>query len=292
MYNSIFGFKEKFTILSKVTGYCINKRNIVKNKVFLISFVSFFIFVSFNFFLPYKYKVKKIVIDAGHGGKNWGTTGKISKEKTIALAISEKLGKIIKEKIEDVEIIFTRSDDTFIGLDERADIANKNSADLFVSIHCNSSGRSRATDVHGTETWVMGVNKLASNLEVAKRENSVILMEDNYAEKYEGYDPNSPASNILFSLYQNAHVENSLKLADNIESQFKHHIGKNSRGVKQGPFLVLHKSYMPSVLVEVGFLTNPQEEKELNDDLKQTYIASAIYRAIRDYKNDVESTNE
>ncbi len=232
------------------------------------------------------------MIDAGHGGKNWGTTGNISKEKNVALAISKKLGKIMKENIADVEIIFTRTDDTFIGLNERAEIANKNDADLFVSIHCNSSGKNKASHVNGTETWVMGMNKMASNLEVAKRENSVILMEENYEEKYEGYDPDSPASNILFSLYQNAHVENSLNLAAKIENQFKNKIGKNSRGVKQGPFLVLHKSYMPSVLVEVGFLTNPKEEKELNDDLKQTYIATAIYRAIREYKKQVESSNE
>ena len=250
------------------------------------------VFGSFNVFNTYKYRVKKIVVDAGHGGKNWGTTGRLSKEKHIALAISKKLGTILSEKMGGVEIILTRNNDTFIGLDERAEIANKNNADLFVSIHCNSSGSKRVQYVRGTETWVMGMNKIASNLDVAKRENSVILLEENYEEKYEGYDPDSPASNILFSLYQDAYLENSLRLAEKIEYQFKNRVGKNSRGVKQGPFLVLHKSYMPSVLVEVGFLTNPQEEKELNDDLKQTYIASAIYRAIRDYKNDVESLSE
>lgn len=264
----------------------------MRNKIVVLSLGTLLIFGSFNVFNTFEYRVKKIVIDAGHGGKNWGTTGKVSKEKNISLAISKKLGKILSEKMSGVEIILTRNNDTFIGLDERAEIANKNSADLFVSIHCNSSGKNKSPHVKGTETWVMGMNKLSSNLDVAKRENSVILLEDNYDEKYEGYDPESPASNILFSLYQNAYLENSLKLAEKIEYQFENRVGKNSRGVKQGPFLVLHKSYMPSVLVEVGFLTNPQEEKELNDDLKQTYIASAIYRAIRDYKQEVESLSK
>jgi N-acetylmuramoyl-L-alanine amidase len=137
----------------------------------------------------------------------------------------------------------------------------------------------------------MGLHKSDGNLEVAKRENATILLEENYEEKYEGFDPESPESHILFSLYQNAYIGNSLKLAENIENQFKDRVGRNSRGVKQAGFVVLYKSSMPSVLVEVGFLSNNKEEKYLNDDLGQTYIASGIYRAIRDYKEDIESMN-
>lgn len=235
------------------------------------------------------YKVDKIIIDAGHGGKDGGTIGAVSKEKDVALKIALELGTIIKEYLPDVEIIFTRNNDTFIELDERANIANKNGADLFVSIHCNAVDYS--DKVKGTETWVMGLNKLEYNLNVSKRENSVILMEDNYTEKYEGFNPNDPGSHILFSLYQNAYLSNSLNLADKIEHQFKKRVGRNSRGVKQAPFVVLYKSSMPSVLVETGFLSNPSEERYLNDELGQTFIASGIFRAIRDYKVEIESMN-
>jgi len=235
------------------------------------------------------YKVNKIVIDAGHGGKDGGTSGAVSKEKDVALKIATELGTIIEEYLPDVEVIYTRSDDHFVELDERANIANKNGADLFVSIHCNAVGHSNR--VKGTETWVMGLHKSETNLNVAKRENSVILMEENYTEKYEGFDPNDPASHILFSLYQNAYLSNSLNLAEKIEFQFKKRVGRNSRGVKQAGFVVLYKSSMPSVLIETGFLSNPAEERYLNDDLGQTYIASGIFRAVRDYKVEIESMN-
>ncbi len=233
-----------------------------------------------------EYKVKKIVIDAGHGGKDSGTLGSFSQEKDVALEIALKLGDIINKYLDDVEVIYTRNDDTFIGLENRASIANKNGADLFISIHCNAVGNH---EVYGTESWVMGPHKTAGNLEVAKRENSVVLMEENYEETYGGFDPAAPESHILFSLYQNAYIGNSLKLAQNIEDQFKNRVGRHSRGVKQAGFLVLWKTSMPSVLVEVGFLSNKNEEKYLNDDLKQTYIASGIFRAFRDYKQEIES---
>ena len=137
----------------------------------------------------------------------------------------------------------------------------------------------------------MGLDKVAGNLEVAKRENRVILLEENYAENYEGFDPNSPESHILFSLYQNAYLDNSLRLAQKIEHQFKTRAGRRSRGVKQAPFWVLWKTSMPSVLVETGYLSNPDEEKDLNDKLKQSYIASGIFRAFRDYKQEIEAGN-
>ena len=235
------------------------------------------------------YRVQKVVIDAGHGGRDTGTTGRFSKEKEIALEIALELGKTIKRYLKDVEVVYTRTDDSFPSLVDRADLANKNGADLFISIHCNSAPYS--SRVYGTETYVMGLDKVAGNLEVAKRENRVILLEENYAENYEGFDPNSPESHILFSLYQNAYLDNSLSLAQKIEHQFKTRAGRRSRGVKQAPFWVLWKTSMPSVLVETGYLSNPAEEKDLNDKLKQSYIASGIFRAFRDYKQEIEAGN-
>lgn len=233
-----------------------------------------------------EYKVKTVVIDAGHGGKDSGTIGSFSQEKDVALEIALKLGNIINKYLDDVKVVYTRDDDTFIGLENRANIANKNNADVFISIHCNAVSKDY---VKGTETWVMGPHKTAGNFEVAKRENSVILMEKDYEERYEGFDPHSPESLILFSLYQNAYISNSLKLAQNIEHQFEKRVGRHSRGVKQAGFLVLWKTSMPSVLVETGFLSNVDEERYLNDDLKQSYIASGIFRAFRDYKNEIEA---
>ncbi|MBL0765142.1 N-acetylmuramoyl-L-alanine amidase [Marivirga atlantica] len=284
-----FRFVEFFTTLCKIILFKFNNRKIVKNITILSLLTGLLILGSFTNLNKPSYKVDRIVIDAGHGGKDGGTFGAISKEKDVALQIATELGTIIKEYLPDVEVIYTRADDNFIELDERANIANKNGADLFISIHCNAVEYSNK--VKGTETWVMGLHKSETNLNVAKRENSVILMEENYSEKYEGFDPNDPASHILFSLYQNAYLSNSLNLAEKIEFQFKKRVGRNSRGVKQAGFVVLYKSSMPSVLVETGFLSNPSEERYLNDDLGQTYIASGIFRAVRDYKVEIESMN-
>ncbi|RUA33490.1 MAG: N-acetylmuramoyl-L-alanine amidase [Bacteroidetes bacterium] len=261
----------------------------MKNITILFTLTLLMVLGSFTNLNKPSYKVDKVVIDAGHGGKDSGTRGVMSKEKDIALEIALELGDIIKEYLPDVEVIYTRTDDKFIELDERSNIANKNGADLFVSIHCNAVDYS--DKVHGTETWIMGLHKSETNLNVAKRENSVILMEDNYEEKYEGFDPNDPASHILFSLYQNAYLANSLKLAEKVEYQFDKRVGRHSRGVKQAGFVVLFKSSMPSVLIETGFLSNPKEERYLNDELGQTYIASGIFRAVRDYKVEIESMN-
>ncbi|MEO9477454.1 MAG: N-acetylmuramoyl-L-alanine amidase [Cyclobacteriaceae bacterium] len=235
-----------------------------------------------------KYKIRKVVIDAGHGGKDPGTHGAISKEKDIALNISKELGRIINENIPDVEVVFTRKDDSFPTLESRPELANKVGADLFISIHANWVGN---PNIHGTETYVMGVQNSGRNFEVAKRENSVILLEENYEARYDGFDPTSPESYILFSLTQSAYQERSLQLASMIEDQFKNRVGRRSRGVKQSSLWVLWNSAMPSVLVEVGYLSNPKEEKELNDELNQVYIASGIFRAFRDYKEEIESMN-
>lgn len=242
-----------------------------------------------------EFKVKTVVIDAGHGGKDPGTHGEYSKEKKIALTVALQLGEYINEYLPGVKVIYTRENDEFIELQERSKIANKNNSDLFISIHANalpaSVSHSRKQSIYGTETYVMGAQNTGRNFEVAKRENSVILLEDNYEEKYEGFDPSKPESYILFSLAQSAYQEQSLRLASNIETQFQTRAGRKSRGVKQSSLYVLWSTAMPSVLVEIGYLTNVKEEKDLNDQSIQANIASGIFRAFRDYKNDIESLN-
>ena len=234
------------------------------------------------------YKINRVVIDPGHGGKDPGTHGAISKEKDIALNISLELARIIRENLPEVEVILTRDDDSFPTLESRPQLANKKDADLFISIHANWVSNPK---IHGSETYVMGVQNSGRNFEVAKRENSVILLEDDYQTRYDGFDPNAPESYILFSLTQSAYQERSLRLAALIEEQFKTRVGRRSRGVKQSSLWVLWNSAMPSVLVEVGYLSNPKEERDLNDPLNQVYIASGMFRAFRDYKQELESMN-
>ncbi|MDF9801019.1 N-acetylmuramoyl-L-alanine amidase [Catalinimonas alkaloidigena] len=274
--------------MCKVIVCLSNNRSSVKNIILISCFSLLLVATTFNTAGVKQYRVKRVVIDPGHGGKDPGTHGLISKEKDVVLNIAHHLGRIIKENMDDVEVIFTRKDDSFPSLEERAAIANKNDADIFISIHANALPPGHE-NIHGTESYVMGAHTREGNLEVAKRENSVILMEENYEERYEGFDPLSPESHILFSLYQGAYLNNSLRLADKIERQFKERVGRRSRGVKQAGFWVLWRTSMPSVLVEVGYLTNPKEEKYLNDRLGQVYIASGIYRALRDYKEEIES---
>jgi N-acetylmuramoyl-L-alanine amidase len=182
--------------------------------------------------------------------------------------------------------VYTRKTDVFIELDERAAIANRRHADLFISVHCNA-GPSQS---HGTEVWTMGLHKTDANLSVAQRENSVILQEKDYQKRYSGFDPRSPQSHILFSLTQSAYITNSLRFAQRVDRQFRSSLGRSSRGVKQAGFLVLWKSAMPAVLIESGFLTNRAEEQYLNDKANQTYMAGAIYRAFREYKRELEGS--
>jgi N-acetylmuramoyl-L-alanine amidase len=259
----------------------------VRNIIVVSFLVVFFLLSSFSAFEKKDLTIRKVVIDAGHGGKDVGCNGKISKEADIALKIALELGATIEKNLPDTKVIYTRKNNTFIELIDRAGIANKNKADLFISIHCNAGPSS----AHGTETYTMGLHTSDGNLQVAKRENSVILQEANYKENYNGFEPNSPQSHILFSLYQSAYIDNSLRFASKVEEQFKQKVGRSSRGVKQAGFLVLWKSAMPSALIEVGFLTNPTEEKFLNDKTNQTYIASGIYRAFKEYKEELESMN-
>lgn len=228
-----------------------------------------------------------VVIDPGHGGKDPGAVGKTAKEKDIVLSVALKLGNLIKKNYPNVKVLYTRDKDVFVELSERANVANRNNADLFISIHVNSVDGN--TSSHGTETFVMGLHKNDANLAVAKRENSVILQEDNYSSKYDGFDPNDPESNIIFSLFQNAYSDQSLLLAASIEDEFKT-LKRYDRGVKQAGFLVLWKTAMPSILTELGFISNPDEEKYLKSDAGQTELAISIYNAFAKYKSQYDSS--
>ena len=234
------------------------------------------------------YILKTVVIDAGHGGHDHGCSGSSNKEKTVALNLALKLGVLIEQNYPDVKVVYTRKTDVFVELYERAAIANKNNADLFICIHCNANPSSSPS---GTETYVMGLHKTEANLNVAKRENDVILMENDYSQHYDGFDPNNPASHIIFSLNQHAFMEQSILFASSVEKYFKTNSKRTSRGVKQAGFLVLWKTAMPSVLIETGFLTNASEEKFLGSEAGQNSIAESIFYAFRDYKNDMENNS-
>ena len=234
------------------------------------------------------YKLKTVVIDAGHGGHDHGCSGASNNEKTLSLKMALKLGELIEKNYPDVKVIYTRKTDVFVELYERAAIANRNNADLFICIHCNANPSSSPS---GTETYVMGLHKTEANLNVAKRENDVILLESDYKQNYDGFNPNDPASHIIFSLNQHAFMEQSILFASSVEKYLKSHAKRSSRGVKQAGFLVLWKTAMPSVLIETGFLTNPGEEKFLGSEDGQTAVAESIFYAFRDYKNDMENSS-
>lgn len=264
--------------------------NKFKQKTLLFTLFLSTVYLPFSVFAQKKektYTVKKIVIDAGHGGKDSGCLGTHAKEKDIALNIALKVGNYITENIKGVEVIYTRKKDVFVELHERAAIANRNNADLFISIHCNALPNNKK--ISGTETYLMGVEQSKANLEVAQRENKSILLENNYSQNYDGFNPNDPQSHIIFSMYQNAHMEQSLKFAELVENEFKSRVGRKSRGVKQEGFIVIYKTAMPSILIETGFLSNTNEETYLNTDEGQSLIASGIYRAFKQYKKYAET---
>ena len=257
-------------------------------------FILFFLFLFLNFIIPNDVqaqkegKIKTVVIDAGHGGKDPGAIGKKSKEKDITLSVAKKTGEYIKQHCPDVNVVYTRSGDTFVSLLRRAQIANEKNADLFISIHCNANASPQPS---GVETFVMGEHRNAANLEVAKLENASILYEDNAEEDYGSFNPNSPEAYIMLNFFQSEYKNASLDFAEHIQNQLVKRVGRKDRGVQQAGFLVLYKTAMPSVLVEIGFLSNPNEENFLCSADGQTYIASALFRAFRDYKEAYEKEN-
>ncbi|MEZ5147428.1 MAG: N-acetylmuramoyl-L-alanine amidase [Bacteroidales bacterium] len=230
-------------------------------------------------------RINKVIIDAGHGGKDPGALGKNTKEKDIVLAVAQLTGKYIQENLTDVEVVYTRDSDEFIELHKRAQIANESGADVFISIHCNSNKSSKP---FGAETYVMGLHKSVENLEVAKTENAAIYFEDDYKTQYEGFNPDSDEDYIVLNMFQNASIDQSIELSAYVQNQFRERVGRKDRGVKQAGFWVLYKTTMPGILIELGFLSNPEEEKFLMSKEGQEYMASAIYRAFRDYKVEYE----
>jgi N-acetylmuramoyl-L-alanine amidase len=281
------------------TGFAVSKLNKIFSLRLLANISLIFVIFFCGSFLPPKskpYGLTKVVIDAGHGGHDSGCLGKKTKEKDVALGIALKLGKYIENHYPDVKVIYTRESDKFVELNERAEIANNAHADLFICIHCNSActfDRKKKkevcnTEIDGVESWVMGLNKSETNLEVSKRENEVILMEKDYTSKYDGFDPNSPEANIIFSLYQNTYLEQSLNMATLVQQQMKTN-GRGSRGVKQAGFLVLYKTSMPSILIETGFLSNDKEEKYLASTSGQDEMAMSIFKAFQQYKTSIEN---
>lgn len=232
-------------------------------------------------------KLRKVVIDPGHGGKDPGAIGSFSKEKDIVLAVSLKLAELIQEKHPDVKVILTREDDRFIELYQRASIANKAKADLFISVHANSN---KKKDPSGVEFYVLGLHKSEENLEVAKKENAVVNLEGNVTENY-GFDPNSAEGNIIMTMKQSLFLDNSIHFAKKIENEFKNDDNQSIRGTKQAGFLVLYQTAMPSCLLEIGFISNSEEEEYMNSKLGQVNIATKIANAFTEYKRKFEGKN-
>ena len=228
-----------------------------------------------------------VIIDAGHGGHDPGAIGKISREKNINLSVALKLGKMIQTNCSDTKVIYTREKDVFVPLARRAEIANEAKADLFISIHTNSLGGNRK--VKGASTWTLGLAKSDANLEVAKRENAVILYEDDYQTRYAGFNPNSSESYIIFEFMQDKYMSQSVHLASLVQKEFKQTAQRADRGVHQAGFLVLKASAMPSILVELGFISTPEEERYLNTESGRNALAKSIYRAFITYKKEQEA---
>ena len=250
-------------------------------------FLLFALFAFFNTqaFPQVKDGISKIVIDAGHGGEDPGAIGSRGKEKDVTLTVALEVGKLISENCPDVEVIYTRKTDVFIPLYNRSKIANDKHADLFISIHCNSSDNKSA---NGVETFVMGLHKTESSLDVARKENASMLLEKDYKNKYGDFNPNSPESYVIFSLYSSAYLESSVQLASKVQKNLLKCTHFRDRQVQQAGFWVLHKVAMPSILVELGFISNKSEESQLLDPTFQKALAASLCNAFIEYKNQVE----
>ena len=234
-------------------------------------------------------KTFTLVLDAGHGGKdpgNLGTGNHKKTEKDISLDVVLELGKFIEEAYPDVEVVYTRSSDIFPTLKERVDIANKSKADLFISVHCNANDNKEA---YGAETFVMGLHKSEESLKTAMRENASIFLEENHESDYQGFDPNNPDTYIAMSLRENIFLDHSLNLAKKVQDQFRTRVGRKDRGVKQAGYYVISFTNMPSVLIELGFLTNSAEENFLHSKEGKNYMSSAIFRAFKEFREKIET---
>ncbi len=230
-----------------------------------------------------------VVIDAGHGGRDPGALGARVQEKTLNLEVSKRLADQIKQNHKDVKVLLTRSTDVFLTLQERANFVNKNHADLFICIHTNAADNK---SICGAETFVLGLNKMDSNLDVAMRENAVMMLEDDYQTKYQGFDPNSVESYIMFEFMQDQYIDKSLQFAQLVQTQFSGTLNRADRGVRQAAFWVLHQSACPSVLVEMGFISNAAEEKYLASEAGKAAISKAIYDAFVQYKAAIDKTKQ
>lgn len=257
----------------------------MKHKPFIFLLIFSFFISSFSFYAQSSKKFN-IVLDAGHGGKDSGNTGNGYIEKDIALNIVLRMGELLSA-YDDINVVYTRDKDVFIPLHKRAQIANDAKADLFVSVHCNA----HSSNAYGAETFVLGLHRNKDNLDIAMKENSVIKLEDDYEVKYDGFDPESPESYIVFSLMQEEFLDQSILLADFVQKQFTGVLNRKDRKVKQAGFLVLRETYMPSVLVETGFLTNKAEGRFLNSKAGQEKMSQAIIDGLIKYKNIINLTS-
>jgi N-acetylmuramoyl-L-alanine amidase len=230
--------------------------------------------------------VRTVVIDPGHGGKDPGAVGANVYEKTINLSVALKFGKMIEEWFPDIKVLYTRTEDVFVDLLDRSNFANNNDADLFISIHANSTDKDRDI-TSGNETWIMGLHKSEENLKVAMLENSSIRREENYETKYDGFDPSSPESYIMLSLLQDVYLEQSLQMAEFIQEEFQSGPIEKDRGVKQAGFIVLWMTAAPSVLIELGYISHPEEELLLIDEDNQQQMAECIFKAFKRYKETI-----
>ncbi|MFC5285274.1 N-acetylmuramoyl-L-alanine amidase family protein [Pedobacter alpinus] len=276
-------------------------------KCLILTSFTFFVFSSLKSDINENYlststKIKTIVIDAGHGGEDGSTHGAMSKEKNVALEVALRLGKTIEERLPDVRVVYTRKTDVFVKLYERINLANKEKADIFISIHCNSmplirqryvvNGKAYYRSIpnpvtRGTETFVAGFNRLAEQ-DAAVRENASVLLEKDYKSNYDGFDPNDPESYIIFSLMKNAFRDQSIRLASLVQEEYKKS-GRVDRGVKEQGLAVLQRAGMPAILTEIGFISNPEEEKYMNSEEGQNEIVGNIVNAIVNYKKMVEN---
>jgi N-acetylmuramoyl-L-alanine amidase len=260
----------------------------VRKFVSIFTVIILILFFQNQLFAQRKNQIRKVVIDAGHGGHDSGAKGRNSLEKEVALSIALKTGRLIQKNCPGVQVIYTRESDVFVELYRRAQIANENKADLFISIHCNANPSPFA---YGTETYVMGLHKSLANLDVARTENASILLEDNYSKRYDGFNPNSTEAYIIFNLFQNAYLDKSLDFASRVEANFTANTKLPERGVKQAGFLVLYRTTMPGVLVETGFLSNSHEEAYLISTAGQERLAYSIYRAFDEYRRVSDGNN-